>query len=214
MGSSASATRSRRSTAGAAAAQELFDRVRRQMPGLEWIDLATSYRSAPTVIETVNAVFRGLKSNPVFDGDNRDAASKGADLWSKGFRAAHDGEEKPHRFRLFPDCVACSRRGRRRGTRHYGTAARWIEQELAKRARRLRRSPDAKELRRRQNDRGTANARRSRQPGRGQSADRFDGRSDRAGGVAIRRSSWRFRRPLLRRSYATWSAIGINHRRR
>src|SRR5262249_16157403 len=35
----------------------LFDRIKRQMPSLTWRDLSTSYRSAPPIIEAVNAVF-------------------------------------------------------------------------------------------------------------------------------------------------------------
>jgi ATP-dependent helicase/nuclease subunit A len=111
---------------------ELFDRVRRQMPGLEWIDLATSYRSAPPVIETVNAVFGGLKSNPVFVGDNRDAASKGADLWSKGFVAHTTAKKDLTGYVCFRTAWLVPGEEGEDEPDTYGTAARWIEQELAK----------------------------------------------------------------------------------
>jgi len=111
---------------------ELFDRVRREMPSLQWKNLATSFRSSRTIIEAVNMVFGGLTSNPVFDGDNREAAADGAARWSKGF-VPHTTERKNLTgFVSFKTASLVPGEDGEDEPDAYGTAARWIEKELAK----------------------------------------------------------------------------------
>jgi ATP-dependent helicase/nuclease subunit A len=109
---------------------ELFDRVRREMPSLEWIDLATSYRSAPPVIETVNAVFAGLKKNPVFDGDGRDAAAEGAKRWSRGFVPHKTAKTDLAGYVCFRTAPLVPGVDDAEEPDPYGAAARWVEEVL------------------------------------------------------------------------------------
>jgi len=62
---------------------ELFDYVGRQLPSLEWKDLAVSYRSAQPVVDVVNQVFAGIAGNTVLGKDP--ATTSAAEHWRRGF---------------------------------------------------------------------------------------------------------------------------------
>lgn len=50
---------------------EIFDAIEAQLSGLQQLDLDKSYRSAPAIVETTNAIFNGLKSaSELADADN------------------------------------------------------------------------------------------------------------------------------------------------
>jgi ATP-dependent exoDNAse (exonuclease V) beta subunit len=62
---------------------ELFDKLGARLPGLEWRDLATSYRSSQPVIDVVNRVFGDLGANRVLQ--KEEAYVRAGARWSEGF---------------------------------------------------------------------------------------------------------------------------------
>jgi ATP-dependent exoDNAse (exonuclease V) beta subunit len=111
---------------------ELFNRIRRQMPSLGWENLATSHRSSPTIIEAVNAIFGGLANNPVFVGDNRNAAEKGAAEWAKGFVPHATARKSLAGYVCFRTAPLVAGENDEEEPDAFGAAARWVASELKK----------------------------------------------------------------------------------
>jgi len=112
---------------------ELFDRIRREMPSLQWIDLAVSYRSAPPIIEAVNAVFERLIANRVFEGESREGAAKAAALWLNGFVRHSTAKKELAGYVCFKTAPTVPGEDGAEEPDVFGAAARWVQQELARR---------------------------------------------------------------------------------
>jgi ATP-dependent helicase/nuclease subunit A len=109
---------------------DLFERLKWDMPSLAWTDLATSYRSSPTIIETVNAVFGSLTSNPAFEGPNRESATTAAELWSDWFSQHSTARTDLPGYVCFRASRLIEGEDGEAEPDTYGDAARWIAEEL------------------------------------------------------------------------------------
>lgn len=112
---------------------DLFGRLERDIPSLEWTDLATSYRSAPTVIEAVNAVFQPLAANPIFQNDNRESAAVAAEEWASRFTPHTTARKELTGYVCFHSAPMIEVSEEKSEPDVYGFAARWIAAEHAKR---------------------------------------------------------------------------------
>jgi len=108
---------------------DLFERLKWDMPGLDWTDLATSYRSSPTIIETVNAVFENLKSNPVFLAANRESAATASELWSDWFSHHSTARTELPGYVCFRTSRMITGDDGEQEPDTFGDAARWIAEE-------------------------------------------------------------------------------------
>lgn len=59
---------------------EIFDALGRQLPGLTWTPMGTSFRSSPVIIDVVNQVFEGIGENQALS--NHREAARG---WNESF---------------------------------------------------------------------------------------------------------------------------------
>jgi ATP-dependent helicase/nuclease subunit A len=112
---------------------DLFGRLERDIPSLEWTDLATSYRSAPTVIEAVNAVFQPLAANPVFQTDNRESAAAAAEMWATRFTPHSTAKKELTGYVCIRSAPMIEVSEEKSEPDVFGFAARWIASEHAKR---------------------------------------------------------------------------------